>query len=105
MHNRGIHGSSFVKKEEVHSLPADMIGVVRASHGIEVQLLQEEDIREHAFFCQSFSPALIMFVATHTLKQNRLIVVQQLLALDLIPLEAHLDAPVLASSRGSPIDA
>lgn len=39
-----------------------------------------------------------MFMAAHPLDQNRLVVVEQLLALDLIPLEAHLDNLLAASS-------
>ena len=67
-----------------------MIGIVRAAHGIEIQLLQEEDVLQHACLCQGLSPALIMLVPTHSLDQDWLVIMQQLLALDLIPLEAHL---------------
>ncbi len=67
-----------------------MIGVVRAPHSIEVQLLQEADILQHPLLCQGFSPPLIVFMSADTLDEDRLIVVQQLLPLYLIPLEAYL---------------
>ena len=63
-----------------------------ASDSVEVQLLQQEDVLQHPLLGDGLSPPLVVLVAAHPLDQYRLVVMQQLLAFDLVPLEAHLQS-------------
>lgn len=72
------------------ALPAQAIGVVRASHSIEIELLQEEDIVQHALLCDSLASLLIMLMPVHTLDHDGLSVDKELPPLYDNVSEAHL---------------
>ena len=70
--------------------PAHVVGVVRAADRVEVQLLEQRDVLEHALLCQGLAPALVVLVPADSLDQNWLVVDQQIVVLHLTPLEADL---------------
>ena len=46
------------------------VGVVRAAHRIEIELLEQEDVVQHALLCHSLAMLLIMLVPIHALDQD-----------------------------------
>ena len=60
------------------ALPARAVGVVRASHSIEVELLEEKDVIQHALLCDRLATPLVMLVPVHTLDHDGLAVDKEL---------------------------
>ena len=72
------------------ALPAQAVGVVRASYRVEVELLQEKDVVQHALLCDSLASPLVMLMPVHTLDHDGLPVDKELPPFyDDVP-EAHL---------------
>ena len=78
--------------------PADVVGVVGIADGIEVELLQQTDVPDHAVLREGLAPPIVMLMPAHALDQDGLTVVQQLPALDHRLPEAHLHIPHTTSS-------
>lgn len=75
-----------------------MVWIVRAANCVEIELLEKRDITQHALLSDGLSSSLIMLVPTHPFDQDRTIVVQKIVILDLIPLEADLHKKPLGKS-------
>ena len=46
------------------------VGVVRAAHSIKVELLEQEDVIQHALLCHSLAMLLIVLMPIHALDQD-----------------------------------
>lgn len=71
-------------------LPSNVVGVMGAANGVEVELFEQKNILQHAFFGDRLSSPLIMFMPADSFNQYRLVVMQQVVVLDLVSLEANL---------------
>ena len=81
---------STLKRQELKDSPAGMVGVVGIADSIEVELLEQADVLDHALLCQSFAAPFIVLVPAHALDQDGLPIVQQLSTLDQCLPESHL---------------
>ena len=61
-----------------------------ATDSVEVELLQEGDVPQHSRFSNGLPPPLVMLMPANALEKNRAVVVQELVPLDLVALESHL---------------
>ncbi|MPM54603.1 hypothetical protein SDC9_101381 [bioreactor metagenome] len=64
-------------------IPAFIVGVMAGTHCVEVVLLHQADVLNHAFGGKGFCPELVVFMPVHTLDQNTLAIDQQRPSLDL----------------------
>ena len=69
------------------------------AHSVEVEQLEKLDISHHGVLSYSFAPAILMHVAVHPLDHDGLVVVQQLVPLDLVLTESHLQRPCAVIPR------
>jgi len=58
-------------------VPAGVVGVVAGAHGIEVELLHQPDVGDHALQGDGLAAPVVMLVAVDALEQHRLAVDQQ----------------------------
>lgn len=70
--------------------PSVVVGVVGIAHSVEVELLEQLDVRQHGVFGDSFAPPLLMHVTVDPFDHNGPVVMQQLPPLYLILAEPHL---------------
>ena len=86
----GIQKAKPLWVELQEALPSMTVGVVRAAHSVEVELLEEEDVIQHALLRDSLAPALIMLMPVHALDHDGLPVHKELPSFyDNVP-ETHL---------------
>ena len=64
-------------------VPARIVGIVASTNGIDIQVLHNLDILNHALYRNDVTTIGVEFVAIGTLNQNRLSVNEQLSTLDL----------------------
>ena len=70
-------------------IPARVVGIVAGAHGIDVQLLHNLDVLDHALHRDDIATVGVEFVAVGTFYQDGLTVDEQLGILDLDVTEAY----------------
>ena len=75
--------------QEAHA-PARVVGVVSAAHGVEVELLEQEHVADHALLGDRLAAPLVVLVPVDALQQDGPPVHAQLPARHLHPPQAHL---------------
>ena len=71
-------------------IPTWIVGIVTSTNGVDIQILHNLDILNHALNGNNVSTIGIEFMTVGTLDKDRLTVDQQLTALDLYVTETHL---------------
>ena len=70
-------------------IPAWIIGIMAGAHGIDVKLLHDADILNHALYADDVAAIGVELMTVGTLDENRLAIDEQLSPLDLYMAEAH----------------
>ena len=71
-------------------IPTGIVWIVAGTHGIDIQLLHDLDILDHALHRDDVAAVGIKFMTVGTLDEDRLTVDKQLAALDFNMAEAYL---------------
>ena len=77
-------------QRRLQPLPADVVGIVGIADSVEVELLQQADVLDHAVLGEGLAAPLIVLMPADALDQDGPAVVQQLAPLDQRLPEPHL---------------